>query len=41
MRRAGVSEQRAREEMLRVDKYFKDIGVTPSTPTRIPGNRRR
>ncbi|WP_284140767.1 hypothetical protein [Virgibacillus sp. LDC-1] len=41
MRRAGVSEEQARREIERVDQYFSNIGVTPDTVTRIPGNRRR
>ncbi|PKR76633.1 hypothetical protein CEY16_12460 [Halalkalibacillus sediminis] len=41
MRRAGVSEGQARREIGSVDQYFSNIGVTPDTVTRIPGNRRR
>ena len=40
MRRAGLSEDEARQHVDRADAYFRSIGVTPSTPTRIPGNRR-
>jgi RHS repeat-associated protein len=39
MRRAGISEEDARKAIERADEYFSGIGVTASTPTRIPGNR--
>ena len=39
LRRAGLSHEEARTLIGRADDYFKSIGVTPSTPTRIPGNR--
>ena len=39
LRRAGYSEMDARQIISETDAYFKGIGVTPSTPTRIPGNR--
>nr|WP_224372318.1 hypothetical protein [Hyalangium versicolor] len=39
LRRAGLSHEEAQTLISRADDYFKSIGVTPSTPTRIPGNR--
>jgi hypothetical protein len=39
LRRAGLSHEEAQALIGRADDYFKSIGVTPSTPTRIPGNR--
>ncbi|HYO72250.1 MAG TPA: hypothetical protein VEU33_39880 [Archangium sp.] len=39
LRRAGLSHEEAQALIGRADEYFKSIGVTPSTPTRIPGNR--
>ncbi len=39
LRRAGLSHEEAHTLIGRADDYFKSIGVTPSTPTRIPGNR--
>jgi RHS repeat-associated protein len=39
LRRAGMSAEEARIEIYRADAYFRSIGVQPSTPTRIPGNR--
>ncbi|WP_200883890.1 hypothetical protein [Archangium violaceum] len=39
LRRAGLSPEEAQTLIGRADDYFKSIGVTPSTPTRIPGNR--
>jgi hypothetical protein len=39
LRRAGLSHEEAQKLIGRADAYFKSIGVTPSTPTRIPGNR--
>jgi RHS repeat-associated protein len=39
LRRAGLSRENARVEILRADAYFESIGVTPDTTTRIPGNR--
>ncbi len=39
LRRAGLSHEEAQALIGRADAYFKSIGVTPSTPTRIPGNR--
>ncbi|WP_375766407.1 hypothetical protein NR798_32590 [Archangium gephyra] len=39
LRRAGLSHEEAQTLIGRADDYFKSIGVTPSTPTRIPGNR--
>jgi hypothetical protein len=34
-----MSAEEARIEIYRADAYFRSIGVQPSTPTRIPGNR--
>jgi hypothetical protein len=39
LRMAGFSDAGARAEIARADQYFQSIGVTPQTPTRIPGNR--
>ncbi len=39
LRRAGLSEAEARQQLKMADEYFESIGVTPSTPTRLPGNR--
>ncbi|MDC0714508.1 hypothetical protein POL68_39030 [Stigmatella sp. ncwal1] len=39
LRRAGLSHEEAQTLIGRADDYFKSIGVTPSTSTRIPGNR--
>jgi hypothetical protein len=39
LRRAGLSHEEAQALIGRADDYFKSLGVTPSTPTRIPGNR--
>ncbi len=39
LRRAGYSEAEARQIVAESDAYFRSIGATPSTPTRIPGNR--
>ncbi|HYI02405.1 hypothetical protein [Hyalangium sp.] len=39
LRRVGLSHEEAQTLIGRADDYFKSIGVTPSTPTRIPGNR--
>jgi RHS repeat-associated protein len=40
LRAAGLSEEAARATIDQVDQFFEAIGVTPSTPTRIPGNRK-
>jgi HNH/Endo VII superfamily toxin with a SHH signature len=40
MRKAGVSAEDARALILKADEYFQKLGVTFSTPTRIPGNRK-
>jgi hypothetical protein len=40
LRKAGVSKQEARDAIGKADDYFRSIGVTLNTPTRIPGNRR-
>jgi hypothetical protein len=40
MRRAGISEEHARFLIEAADDYFRSLGVTASTPTRVPGNRR-
>jgi hypothetical protein len=39
LRRAGYSEAQARQAIAETETYFRSIGVTPSTPTRIPGSR--
>ena len=39
LRRAGYSESQVRQLIQEADDYFRSIGVTPLTPTRIPGNR--
>lgn len=39
LRRAGYTEVEARQVIQQVDDWFHSIGVRPSTPTRIPGNR--
>jgi RHS repeat-associated protein len=39
LRAAGYSEGDARQAIKQVDAFFDSIGVTPSTSTRIPGNR--
>jgi RHS repeat-associated protein len=40
LRKAGVDKADARQAIGEADDYFQSIGVTPSTPTRIPGDRR-
>lgn len=40
LRKAGVDKTDARQAIGEADDYFQSIGVTPSTPTRIPGDRR-
>lgn len=40
LRQAGYTEQDARQIIKEADAYFGSIGVWPSTPTRIPANRR-
>jgi RHS repeat-associated protein len=40
LRRAGMSPEDARQAVEEADGYFQSIGVGPSTPTRIPGDRR-
>ena len=39
LRAAGYSEEEALRAIQEADNYFGSIGVGPSTPTRIPGNR--
>lgn len=39
LRYGGYSPAEARAAIVRADAYFASIGVTPTTPTRIPGNR--
>jgi hypothetical protein len=39
LRRAGLSHEETQTLLGRADDYFQSIGVTPFTPTRIPGNR--
>jgi hypothetical protein len=41
LRRAGLSRAEARRELRRADNYFRSLGLTPTTQTRIPGNRKR
>lgn len=41
LRRSGVSERKARKMIRQTDKHFAKLGVTGSTKTRIPGNRKR
>ena len=40
LRQAGYSESQARQVIAESEAYFRSIGATPSTPTRIPGNRK-
>jgi hypothetical protein len=40
LRAAGFSPDEARAAIQRADEFFASIGVTPQTPTRIPGTRR-
>jgi hypothetical protein len=40
LRRGGLSPEEARSAIQRSDEYFESIGVGPTTPTRVPGNRR-
>ena len=40
LRRAELSPADARRAIQEADDYFRSIGVTPNTPTRIPGDRR-
>ena len=39
LRAAGYSEAQIQQILSETDAYFQSIGVTPSTATRIPGNR--
>jgi RHS repeat-associated protein len=39
MRAAGLSEGQIDQALKECDQYFNSMGVTDSTPTRIPGNR--
>lgn len=39
LRSSGISQSDARQIIQETDAYFQRLGVTPSTPTRIPGNR--
>jgi RHS repeat-associated protein len=39
LRAAGLSPEQSRQAVEFADRYFGSIGVTPSTPTRVPGNR--
>ncbi len=39
LRRGGLSPADAKANINNADAYFQSLGVTPSTPTRIPGNR--
>lgn len=40
LRRGGMTPDEARTAIEAADDYFRSLGVTPTTPTRIPGNRR-
>jgi hypothetical protein len=40
LRRAGFSEEQARQAIKEADRYFNSIGVGPDTRTRIPADRR-
>jgi RHS repeat-associated protein len=40
LRAAGLSAEQSRQAIEFADRYFQGIGVTPSTPTNIPKNRR-
>jgi hypothetical protein len=40
LRKSGMASEVARRAIQEADEYFKSIGVTPSTPTRIPADRR-
>lgn len=40
LRRSGLSAEEARCHIMRADEHFAGLGVGPSTPLRIPGNRR-
>jgi RHS repeat-associated protein len=39
LRKAGLTPQQARRQIQRADEYFRTLGVTGETATRIPGNR--
>lgn len=39
LREAGVPQETSKKLIRQADDYFKGIGVTPNTQTRIPGNR--
>jgi hypothetical protein len=41
LRAPGYSESEAAQAIREADEYFGSIGVTETTPTRIPGNRNR
>jgi hypothetical protein len=41
LRKAGIGKDAARSLIHAADQYFGSIGVTPSTITRVPGNRTR
>lgn len=41
LRFANIDKDEARKIIEWADDYFSSIGVTPNTPTRIPGNRKR
>ena len=40
LRAAGYSEAQIQQALSEADNYFQSIGVSSTTPTRIPGNRR-
>ena len=39
LRQSGYTKPDARQIISKTDALFQSIGVTPTTPTRIPGNR--
>jgi len=39
LRRGGYSQTDARQVIAETDTWFRSIGVLPTTPTRVPGNR--
>ena len=41
LRKAGIKKDDAKALIRNADEHFKSIDVTPQTPTRIPGNRRK
>ena len=41
LRRSGLNPDQAKQAIKNSDRYFKSIGVSSKTKTRIPGNRRK